>query len=182
MNIAITQRETIINEIVHDCLDPAWYQFLNGHTIFPVPNLGYYDFTNIDCLIISGGDDTTNRLSTETNCIGAALEKKIPIIGICHGAFAINRISGGTNTIILGHHNVNHPIYLDGITQTVNSYHTIAIQTLGSNLTTLATDSNGIVEAFVDHTQNIWGIVWHPERMGTPVLPGHLKELLCLSY
>ena len=49
---------------------------------------------------------------------------------------------------------------------------------LADCLEPIAFDDNGVVEAFKHKELPQWGIVWHPERMVTPVLPVEVKEIL----
>ena len=176
MNIVITQRQTTINNIVYDCLDPDWYRFLDQHTIIPMPNIVDVDF-NADLLILSGGNDTNARLATEQNCYDIAVSKNIPIIGICRGAFMLNQLYNGANRPLDGHRNVDHIIEMEGETFTVNSYHDMGIYLIGDDIEVIADSEDGI-EAFKHATLPHWGIVWHPERMLDPVLPKDLKDLL----
>lgn len=178
MKIAISQREITIRTTVYDCLERGWYNLLNKHEIIPIPNDYEYDISSTDCLILSGGETTEAREFTETYCFSQAVNKGIPVIGICHGAFVLNRWFDGTNSAVLGHDQLNHKVFLEEQWQTVNSYHRIKIEKLADEFRVLAVDDNSNVEAFKHETLPIWGLVWHPERMATPVLPTDLKELL----
>ena len=177
MKMAITQREITIRGTVYDCLERGWYELLKQHEIIPVPNDYEYDISFADCLILSGGETTEAREFTETYCFSQAITRNIPVIGVCHGAFVLNRWHGGTNTKIDGHRGVDHTVQLEGSEHVVNSYHATAINTLGQGLTAIATWEES-VEAFKHNELPVWGIVWHPERMANPVLPKELKELL----
>jgi gamma-glutamyl-gamma-aminobutyrate hydrolase PuuD len=42
----------------------------------------------------------------------------------------------------------------------------------------VAMDLDGYTEAFKHKDKEIYGIVWHPERMKNPVLPKKLVEFL----
>ena len=177
MKIAITQRQTEINGIVHDCLDPNWYTMLSQHEVIAVPNLVGLDL-QVDMLIISGGENTQARSLTELICWSEALKKGLPVVGICHGAFLLNYLHDGLNKELSGHRDGDHTVYMEGKTHTVNSFHDVGIYTLGEELAPVATGEDGSCEAFKHRMLPIWGIVWHPERMETPVFPKELKELL----
>jgi gamma-glutamyl-gamma-aminobutyrate hydrolase PuuD len=176
MKIAITQRQTVINGITYDCLEQGWYQLFNQHELIIVPNLIYIDL-DVDMLVLSGGDQTEARLETELVCYTYAIENNIPILGVCHGAFFLNYLYGGLNEEISGHRNVMHSIEMEKQTFLVNSYHDVGIYTLGDELVTVATAEDH-VEAFKHQSLNMWGLLWHPERMNDPVLPAELKELI----
>lgn len=178
MKIAITQREITIRTTVYDCLERGWYNLLERHEILPVPNDREFDISSADCLIFSGGETTESREFTETYCFAQALEKNIPVIGVCHGAFVLNRWFSGTNVAIAGHDQIDHEVLLEERWQTVNSYHRIKIEILADKFNAIAYDQDNNVEAFKHKTLLIWGLLWHPERMLDPVLPKELKDLL----
>ena len=178
MKIAISQREITIRTTVYDCLERGWYTLLKQHEIIPIPNDVEYDISAADCFIISGGETTESREFTETYCFAQAVDKGIPVIGVCHGAFVLNRWFNGTNESVNGHDQIEHDIFLDESWQTVNSYHRVKIGTLSDQFTILAYDQNNNIEAFKHKNLPIWGLVWHPERMNAPVLPKNLRKLL----
>lgn len=176
MNIAITQRELDIRGWTYDCIQQDWYDFLAHHTLWAVPNNSSFTLAEADCLILSGGNSSDRRDRTESIAVQLFADK--PIIGVCHGAFFLNRFYGGVNTSIEGHHGINHSIKMEFKTHQVNSYHSANIETLADCLEPIAVDDNGVVEAFKHKELPQWGIVWHPERMETPVLPQAVGELL----
>ena len=179
MKIAITQRDDfVVNNIQYDCLERGWYNIFKNHEIISVPNgCDFYDIGNFDLLVLAGGNSSPDRKSTEEIYIMKSLEKGIPIMGVCRGAFILNAFFNGQNSTIDGHQNVDHDILLEGKIFSVNSYHKLAIDKLGNDLIMLAETSDHI-EAFRHKEKNIWGLVWHPERMETPVLPKDLAELI----
>jgi putative glutamine amidotransferase len=176
MKIGITQRQTMINGIVYDCLEQGWYRLFKDHELIIIPNLIDIDL-DIDMLVLTGGNNTEARFQTELTCYGYADDHNIPVLGICHGAFVINYLHGGLNKEVAGHRNIMHSINMEGQTHLVNSYHDVGIYSLGDDLEAIAESENN-VEAFKHKTQPIWGLVWHPERMDDPVLPTDLRELI----
>jgi putative glutamine amidotransferase len=178
MKIVITQREIKIRSTVYDCLERGWYKLLDKHELIPVPNGCEYNISFADCLIISGGNTTESRELTETHCFAQAVANGIPVLGVCHGAFVLNRWFDGVNVPADDHDQINHDVFLESSWQSVNSYHRVRIETLANEFDIVAYDKNNHVEAFKHKTSPIWGLVWHPERMDTPVLPTDLKELL----
>ena len=177
MKIAVTQRQIEINGFIYDCLEQGWYELFLGHEIIPIPNLNNIGL-DVDMLVISGGETTEARYQTEVNCSAWAIENDIPILGVCHGAFLLNYLHGGINAKdIAGHHNTKHDISMEGETYLVNSYHHMAINKLGIGLKPIA-HCEGIMEAFKHEERDIWGLVWHPERMEIPIIPQDLKDLL----
>ena len=178
MNIAITQREFDIQGWKYDCLQQDWYQFLKGHEIYSIPNTGTFDYSKMDCLILSGGNTSTNRESVERLAVNMFMISHLPIIGICHGAFALNRFLGGTNDSVEGHQGTEHGITMEFKKHLVNSYHSARIAELAEPLVPVAIDHEGSVEAFRHESLPIYGMVWHPERMVKPVLPTDLEAFL----
>jgi len=177
MKIGITQRQVAINGFVYDCLEQGWYNFFLRHEIIPIPNLNNIGL-DVDMLVISGGETTKDRYQTEVTCSAWAIENDIPILGVCHGAFLLNYLHGGINVKdIAGHYNTKHDISMEGETYLVNSYHHMAIDELGIGLDPIA-HCEGVVEAFRHEERDIWGLVWHPERMEIPIIPQDLKDLL----
>lgn len=179
MNIAITQRTTEINGFTYDCTSHAWYTFLHGHNIRPISNRETFDISTVDMLILSGGNDSTERKNTEGYLVNDAINEDIPILGVCHGAFMLNKYFDGTNMHIEGHHNTKHPVELEGhMYMNINSYHSIGIHKLGKQLEEIGNDTDGHCEAFKHRDFRIWGVVWHPERMDTVLLPSGIRDMI----
>jgi len=183
MIIAITQRDHKIDGKSHsfDSLDRSWYYFLKKHTLVPVPNMGHdfdYDNLKFDCLLITGGPNSVDRNLTENILFAYAVKQNKPVIGICHGAFAVNDLTNGINGKIYGHHDSTHQINMEGSTYIVNSHHSQFIKTLGKNMTTMAVDEDGNAEAIKHKDYPIYGVVWHPEWMDEPVLPKEVAQIL----
>lgn len=181
MRILISQRDVRIppSFLPFDALERSWYDFLSGHVLIPVPNLGRID-RNVDfnCLVLTGGPDSIERNQTENLLFSLALRKNKPIIGFCHGAFAINDLTGGINGYIDGHVKTEHEVIMENKIYTVNSYHGQSIEKLGLDMEKTALDMDGNIEAFKHKSKAIHGIVWHPERMNNPVLPADVSTIL----
>lgn len=181
MIILISQRDVRIppSFFVFDALERSWNEFLNKHHLIPVPNLGKIDETiEFDCLVLTGGPDSIERHLTEDLLFHHALKLGKPIIGFCHGAFAVNDLTGGTNGTIDGHVHVDHEIIMENKIYTVNSFHGQSIETIGSGMEVIARDLDGNIEAIKHKSLPIYGVVWHPERMKYPVLPSQIKSLI----
>ena len=178
MNIAITQREFDIRGWKYDCLQQDWHHFLKDHDIHSVPNTGTPNFADMDCLILSGGNNSTNRENVERMAVEMFLLAEKPIIGICHGAFALNKFFGGVNGTIKGHQDTDHDVMLEGLMRRVNSHHKSSISRLAHCFEAMALDPDGNVEAFQHKSLAVYGMVWHPERMNTPVMISKVEELL----
>jgi len=167
---------------IQDCLERAWYHVLAGHEIIVAPNIPNYQWDDIeyDCLILTGGNDSVARNLTENHLYQQAELANKPIVGFCHGAFAVNDLAGGINDYFGddSHVGTNHQIQMEEKTWIVNSYHSQFIARLGPGFETLAVDNDGYSEAFRHIFKPIYGVVWHPERQDKPVLPSCVADLL----
>lgn len=181
MRILISQRDVRIppSNFLFDALERSWNFFLSKHHLIPVPNLGRIDTSvDFDCLVLTGGPDSIERHLTEDLLFHHANKLGKPIIGFCHGAFAVNDLTGGKNGYIENHIHVEHEVLMEGKIFTVNSYHGQSIETIGNDIEKLAVDLDGNIEAFKHKYKPIYGIVWHPERMKEPVLPNDVRNIL----
>lgn len=141
--------------------------------------MGCIDETiEFDCLVLTGGPDSIERHLTEDLLFNHALKLEKPIIGFCHGAFAVNDLTGGTNGVIDNHVQTEHYVYMDDKNHLVNSYHGQSIETIGQDMEVIALSSDDSIEAIKHKYKPIYGIVWHPERMKEPVLPNEVRSIL----
>lgn len=160
----------------------------------------------IDGLILSGGYDInplryneephkllqatcSERDEFELYLAKKAIEKSIPLLGICRGFQVINVANGGSLyqdislkegtyiSHIQGNHGteVSHTIDIDknsmlysilGETALVNSLHHLAIKDLAPGFKTVATSKDGVIEAIekIDGSF-VMGVQWHPEAL-----------------
>jgi gamma-glutamyl-gamma-aminobutyrate hydrolase PuuD len=180
MNIGLSQRVLLHKNRAYDALEHGWYSYLKAHTLFPIANRPNQDFhalaNQLDCFIITGGDDSTVRRLTEVRLATYMIARRKPVIGICHGAFLLTELLGGEIAEIGNHIDTEHEINYFGELITVNSYHSLAIKTPQRSATILAYDDAGNCEAWIDGTTA--GIVWHPERMDKPWIPEEIESLL----
>ena len=148
-----------------------------------------------------GGKISPERDSFELLLARRAIERKMPVLGICRGLQLINVVLGGTllqdiytdcaQGAILKHwqeapdwypvHDVRikagsrlHGIY-GTETLDVNSFHHQAVKDAGNGLSVVAGSSDGITEAIEGTGSNfIVAVQWHPEDMW-PENPVHLR-------
>ena len=172
-----------------DALSHDWTSLLEKINILPIliPNSlveieEFLDGVDLDGIILSGGDNIGEfplRDKTERKIIKYAINKKIPIFGVCRGMQIMNQFFGGDiiKTIDKKHVGKSHSItvskekifsFLDEKEIMVNSFHNNIIieKKLGKNLISIAKDTNDeSIEAFIHSNYPIIGTMWHPERM-----------------
>jgi len=172
-----------------DALSHDWASLLEKINILPIliPNSlveieEFLDGVDLDGIILSGGDNIGEfplRDKTERKIMKYAINKKIPIFGVCRGMQIINQFFGGDiiKTIDKKHVGKSHSItvskekifsFLDKKEIMVNSFHNNIIieKKLGKNLISIAKDTNDkSIEAFIHSNYLIIGTMWHPERM-----------------
>ncbi|MEU1083797.1 gamma-glutamyl-gamma-aminobutyrate hydrolase family protein [Streptomyces sp. NPDC005908] len=150
----------------------------------------------LDGLVVAGGPDVEPvrygaepdprtgpparaRDAWELALIRAALDRRVPLLGICRGMQLLNVALGGTLVQhIDGHAEVpgtfgRHPVkpvpgtrYADAVPEetSVPAYHHQAVDRLGTGLIPSAYAEDGTVEA-VERPDGHWvmGVQWHPE-------------------
>lgn len=161
-------------------MDHGWYRYLKHHTLVPVPNRPDQDFDalaqDLDAFVITGGDDPALRRSTELHLARLMMQNHKPTLGVCHGCFLLTDVLGGRVEEITGHMDTEHDVQYLGLSQRVNSFHSLAVTQPHNGAQILATDDHGHCEAWIDGY--LAGVVWHPERMPTPWLPSEISILL----
>jgi gamma-glutamyl-gamma-aminobutyrate hydrolase PuuD len=180
LKIGLTQRILYHKGQAYDSTQHGWYSYLRGHTLVPIANRVDQDFeqlaTDLDAVIITGGGDSVLRRTIELKLAVQMTLRRKPVLGVCHGCFLLTDVLGGQVAEVVGHHNTEHAVIYFGDQYQVNSYHTLTITQLPATATSLATDLEGNIEAWIDH--NVAGVVWHPERMKEPWIPDEIKNLI----
>ena len=180
MIIGLSQRILYHRGRAYDAVEHGWYSYLKHHTLACIPNTLTQDFPSLadtlDAFVITGGDDSALRRNVEIKLASAMMQRNKPVIGVCHGAFLLTDLLGGSVESVTGHSDTTHDVNYFGDIVSVNSYHNLAITKLHNTGTQLCTDHNGHTEAFIDG--KLAGVVWHPERMQVPWLPDEIEDLL----
>lgn len=138
--------------------------------------------------IVELGTIAPERDDMEVTALGAALERDLPVLGICRGCQVLNVFYGGTLYQDLqsqrpgtaSHEQEawggrSHAVRvepgsrLDEIVQgqelTINSFHHQAVREPGPGLEVVALAEDGVIEA-IEARDRSWvlGVQWHPER------------------
>lgn len=142
----------------------------------------------------SSEDIDDNRDELEFALIKEAVDKDIPILGICRGAQLLNIHFGGTlyqditsyytevprihsvwpkKRVEVDENSMLHDILIFQKVW-VNALHYQAVDELGEGLAVVAKEKNGIVQA-IEHTERdfVLGVQWHPEYM--PQIPAQRR-------
>lgn len=156
----------------------------------------------IDALLLSGGDDIDpatygghpddagrtdhRRDEFEVQLIRAALDRDLPILGICRGIQILNVAHGGSirnlraDEVLSEHHGIDmdsftaHEVTVAAGTRLagaigsgvhgVNSFHGQAVGRVGDGLSVCATADDGVIEGIERSDRTfVVGIQWHPE-------------------
>lgn len=167
--------------------------------------LKYID--SIDALLLPGGDDLDPNSYNEKNLglsinvsierdlmefflLEQAIDKNIPVLGICRGCQLINVFMGGTlyqdiesekissidhvNDLreigFLSHYiNIEKGSFLYSVYSSerikVNSRHHQALNKIGQGLNVTALSDDGIVEGVESAKMKLFGVQWHPENL-----------------
>lgn len=135
-------------------------------------------FSFINSLALIGGGDVNPLLYNieaniaydemldmlEYEAITRAINKKIPILGICRGLQILNVYFGGTLKEIpkshIGRHNI---INNEELIKYTNSFHHQCIDVLADNFKCLAKSNDFVIEEIIDKKRMIFATQYHPE-------------------
>jgi putative glutamine amidotransferase len=178
--VLLTQRVMTVESYQErrDCLDQAWYGFIEDCGFLPVPVPNHQTIAetiasrlNPSAMIFTGGNDlieyggdAPERDATEKCLLEHAVAKSIPVLGVCRGMQFLHCYFGGMLRHVEGHTGTCHQLIFDGKKTEVNSYHRFAFDKPLDVFFALAISEDGIVEAMKHKNLNISGIMWHPER------------------
>lgn len=155
-----------------------YFESNNLIVVFLTLNNYKYLINSLSCLALIGGGDVNpqiyNSLDTldydyeldklEFLLIKEALNRKLPIFGICRGLQILNIYFGGTLKEIPFSHLGLHNIKLkNDVVKSVNSFHHLCIDTLASNFSILAKSNDFVIEEIEDKKRMIFATQYHPE-------------------
>ncbi len=188
--IAVTQRliENPTYFEIRDALDVNQSKFLEQAGYLPVPLSAacdpesYFSQIGFDGVFLSGGNDlscvsddplSAQRDQFEKRVIELALERKIPIFGVCRGMQIIADYFGGELEKVENHVAVRHKLVVQsesrfadfiGRFEDVNSYHGYAVKSVPNDFHTVCESDDDVIEAIEHKTLPIFAQMWHSER------------------
>lgn len=153
-----------------DVLEHDYVKYFEQYNVclLPVPNISkHIKYYNASHIILSGGDLSVIREQAQKQLLDIAIEKKLPVFGICQGMQYINKyFQGRISSTMKNHVNINHKIMILKKEYIVNSYHhkCVYAEDLSKTLKGFAFSDDGIIEGLFHPSLPIAGVQWHPER------------------
>lgn len=181
MFVATTQRTVVADDTGErrDCLDQRWSVFLRkcGLHCLAIPNdlasaIEIVGAAPVAGVLLTGGNDLAKyggdapeRDEVERALVGWAGENGLPVLGVCRGMQVIQDIYGVALEPVEGHVASTQINIVEGVRQTVNSYHRWGARSSTSPLEIWAIAEDGVVKAIRNRRRKIFAMMWHPERL-----------------
>lgn len=190
--VAVTQRsmENPSYHEVRDALDVNWGGFMEGAGLVPVllpTNYAafsdFFSITEIRGLLLTGGNGlgrldgsplSLRRDIFEKDLLHFALNRNLPVLGVCRGAQVIADFFGSEfRRVTEAHVRTRHKLVTEGCSKyggllapvkDANSFHDYAISTLPPEIRAVVRSEDGVIEAIEHIRMPVLGIMWHPER------------------
>jgi putative glutamine amidotransferase len=180
-----------------DALSHDWSIFLDRFGVTPIliPNVledpaEFLQSVDADGLLLTNGEDVgvsvpPHRDTTESALVSFAMERRLPVLGVCRGFQFLNVYFGGSLTRDLKGNcpgadehvsRTGHPVdvidpqfrgILGAARLSVNSFHNdgVTLENLAAPLRPFAVASGAIVEGWFHPECDVMAIQWHPERV-----------------
>ncbi|HCM42325.1 MAG TPA: gamma-glutamyl-gamma-aminobutyrate hydrolase [Candidatus Omnitrophica bacterium] len=194
MKVVLVSQRLVQNsgyQEIREALDVKWGDFLTQCGFLPVPVASkvpaseyFREFKPAGVLLTGGNDlaalapdDALNaeRDRVEMELLTEAVKSKVPVIGVCRGMQMLAHFNQGSLEKKLGHVVPSHPIRLQAGTRIakiygkagldVNSFHNYCVTGLGGEMRAAAFHADQTIEACEHAGKEIYGMMWHPERV-----------------
>lgn len=187
--VGITQRVDPVpgRDERRDALDQAWWSLLCEAGLSPLilPNdealaLHLIAQPNVSGIILSGGNDllacggnAPERDATESALLRWALDRHLPVFGICRGMQLIQAFFGVSLGPVQGHVaqalsvTIEEGSFLDtgaNCSREVMGYHNWGTCDSVSGIRVVARSDDGVVMGIQHISEALFGVMWHPER------------------
>jgi putative glutamine amidotransferase len=187
--VAVTQRVSVCQQTQErrDALDQNWTRLLQNSGVTPllIPNtlqdpVDFFETSGARGLLLTGGNDLVSlggnapeRDNLEMQLIAHARDNDLPILGVCRGMQLIQKVFGVKLEAVMGHVTPNQIISVHGMERSVNSYHNFGSKETVPDLVVWARALDTTIKAVEHRSENIKGLMWHPERLH----PFHSEDL-----
>ena len=187
--VAVTQRVVTSPETGErrDALDQNWNRFLQKAGLAPllIPNTlknpkSFLEAYRASGILLTGGNDLVSlggdapeRDELEKKLISHARENNMPILGICRGMQLIQQVFGVELHSVTGHVAQKQIVCANGKERLANSYHNFGSTKTVPSLRVWAHTPDEVVKAVQHNSENIHGLMWHPERLH----PFHTEDI-----
>lgn len=163
----------------NDAVDQRWWAFLSRCGLRPIvlPNRSEAA-GDIVCtlpvvgILLTGGNDLAmyggeaeERDATELCLIELAIDRDIPLIGVCRGMQVLQAYFDVPLERVSGHVADRQIIAVEGDQRRVNSYHVWGARETRRPLLSWAEAADGVVKAIRHESARLLGVMWHPERL-----------------
>jgi len=176
--IAVTQRVDIHHhyEERRDAIDQRWIHLLQtiGFRVLLLPNNEdsvrglLSDFPIVGIIFTGGNDldsDAPERDEVEYFLLKYAIEKKLPVLGVCRGMQLLQTYWKMPLEAIDGQVLHKQDIYINKKLETVNSFHRLGSYQVPDEFEMTAISREGVVKGIKHKDLPLTGIMWHPERI-----------------
>jgi putative glutamine amidotransferase len=179
--VAVTQRVDLVVDYQErrDALDQRWCRFLSTCGLIPlvIPNHSesaakLLASVSVHGVLLTGGGDLAEYggVSPERDCVEKqlmdfAIQKNVPLLGVCRGMQFIQSFFGIKLEKVSGHVTRQQEIVMNGRREVVNSYHCWGSRQSVDEIEVWARSSDDVVKAIRHIELPIQGIMWHPERI-----------------
>ncbi len=161
-----------------DALDQQWLVFIKACGLTPIliPNspelmMTYLETFQFSGFVLTGGNslvkyggDVPERDEVDQYLIDWSIKNNKPILGVCRGMQSIQQAYGHCLDYVDGHVVKQQKILINGQESIVNSYHNLATKTCQLPLKYWAISDDGVIKAIKHQNEELYGIMWHPER------------------